>query len=78
VVDDVERARKHVNFSEWPRYSTTAQRAIKQTVAFSTGTHRMPVWYYVTLHPDAKLSERDIRLLAAWSRDTTPEPSSGP
>ena len=71
VVDDVERARKMVNFSEWPSYSPAQQQAIKQTIVFSTGTHRMPVWYYLTLHPDAKLSQRDLDALAEWARDTT-------
>ena len=75
VVADVERARKHVNFSEWPRYTTGQQRAIKQTIAFSTKTHRMPVWYYVTLHPDAKLSRADLFALLTWSTDTTRERS---
>jgi hypothetical protein len=78
VVDDVERARKVVNFSEWPRYTTAEQRAIKQTIAFSTKTHRMPTWYYLTLHPDAKLSREDLSALLTWATDTTPELSRGP
>ena len=28
----------------------------------------MPLWYYVTLHPDAKLSPEDLMLLSSWSR----------
>ena len=74
VVKDVEKARRHVNFTDWPRYSRPEQQAIKQTVAFVTGTHRMPLWYYVTMHPDAKLSQDDLAKLAAWARDTSTAP----
>lgn len=68
VVSDVERARKMVNFSDWASYDTTTQRALRHTIAFSTSSHRMPTWYYVTLHPDAKLSQQDYATLAAWAK----------
>jgi len=68
VVGDVERARKMVNFSDWASYDTTTQRALRHTIAFSTSAHRMPTWYYVTLHPDAKLSPQDYATLSAWAK----------
>lgn len=71
VVADVERARTLVNFSDWASYSPAEQSALKHTIAFSTQAHRMPTWYYVTLHPDAKLSPSDFAALTAWARDST-------
>ena len=71
VIDDVERARKMVNFSDWASYSPAAQAALKATIAFSTSTHRMPTWYYLTLHPDAKLSTADLASLTAWAKDSS-------
>jgi hypothetical protein len=68
VVSDVERARKMVNFSDWASYDTTTQRALRHTIAFSTSSHRMPTWYYVTLHPDAKLTQKDYATLNAWAK----------
>ena len=68
VVSDVERARKMVNFSDWASYDTATQRALRHTIAFSTSAHRMPTWYYVTLHPDAKLSQQDYATLTAWAK----------
>jgi hypothetical protein len=68
VVKDVERARKMVNFSDWASYSPEVQGALKATIAYSTSTHRMPTWYYVTLHPDAKLQPADYAALAAWAK----------
>jgi hypothetical protein len=32
-------------------------------------THRMPLWYYLTLHPDARLSPTDAKALTAWARE---------
>lgn len=26
----------------------------------------MPLWFYIPLHPDARLSEADIRILCDW------------
>jgi len=39
-----------------------------------TATHRMPLWYYVTLHPDAKLSLEDVEKLKQWSKTAQAEP----
>lgn len=71
VVSDVERARKLVNFSDWATYPPDVQAALKHTIAFSTQAHRMPTWYYVTLHPDAKLSPADFAALTAWAKDAS-------
>ena len=71
VIEDVERARKMVNFSDWASYSPQVQSALKATIAYSTSTHRMPTWYYLTLHPDAKLSATDLAALTAWARSSS-------
>lgn len=69
VVSDVERARTVLNFSDWTAYDSLEQVGLKHLIAHVTATHRMPLWYYVTLHPDAKLSRADLDSLAAWTRD---------
>ena len=68
VIGDVEKARTLVNFSDWASYDTTTQRALRHTIEFSTKSHRMPTWYYLTLHPDAKLSQQDYAAISAWAR----------
>lgn len=70
VVKDVEKARKMVNFSDWASFPPEVQAALKATIAYSTSTHRMPTWYYLTLHPDAKLAPADLAALTAWARST--------
>jgi hypothetical protein len=73
VVADVERARERLNFSDWTTYERERRVALRATSGPLTATHRMPLWYYVTLHPDARLSEADVGLLQAWSRGASEE-----
>ena len=68
VVADVERARGFLNFSDWGAYDTLQQRLLRSNIDRVTAAHRMPLWYYVTLHPDARLSAEDRKSLASWAR----------
>ena len=72
VVDDVDRARRVLNFSDWAALTPAQQKAQRQTIAWTTSEHRMPLWYYVTLHPDGRLSPQDLRALAVWAYDSVP------
>jgi hypothetical protein len=71
VVRDVNKARTLLNFSNWAAYTPEQQKALRHTVNWTTNAHRMPGWYYVTLHPDAKLEPADLARLTAWANDTT-------
>ena len=68
VVGDVDKARKVLNFSNWASLTPEQQQAQRHMVNWTTTAHRMPAWYYVTLHPDAKLEMTELNRLAAWSR----------
>lgn len=76
VVRDVERARAVVDFSNWAAYDPVLRAGLRAMVGPVTASHRMPVWYYLTLHPDARLSEQDLAALEAWSRGAFPEAGS--
>ena len=78
VVADVERARTRLNFSDWAAYPREHRVALRTLSGPITATHRMPLWYYVTLHPDARLSEADLAILQAWSREAATEPVAVP
>ena len=67
VVADVDRARKFVNFSDWQSMSPLYQQAAMANINRVNATHKMPLWYYVTLHPDGKLSDSDRRSLSRWA-----------
>jgi hypothetical protein len=67
VVDDVERARRVLNFSNWESHTPQNRAALRLMVSSATAAHRMPGWYYVSLHPDAKLTAQDLTALRRWA-----------
>jgi hypothetical protein len=71
VHDDVERAREFMNFSHWNEYSSEERRAFASEIAHATGSHIMPPPKYLWLHPDARLSNADLEVLAEWGRNQT-------
>ncbi|MGH7569532.1 MAG: heme-binding domain-containing protein [Gemmatimonadales bacterium] len=73
VVADVNRARAALNFSDWAAYGDDRRVALRATVGAVTASHRMPLWYYVTLHPDARLSPGELALLKDWARQAPAE-----
>ena len=78
VVDDVNRARQFLNFSDWAAYTPLQQRALQMSIDRVTATHQMPLWYYLTLHPDARLSPMDQQALTAWARENAQATRSTP
>jgi hypothetical protein len=73
VVRDVNRARVKLNFSDWQTYDADQRVALRAHVGPITATHRMPLWYYVTLHPDARLTPGESAALLEWSRQASEE-----
>lgn len=68
VVADVRRARTVMNFSDWQQHDSATQRILRENVMRVTASHRMPLWYYISLHPDARLSDADRQRLATWAK----------
>ncbi len=77
VVGDVSRARAALNFSEWQAYPPSVRNALRLLVNPVVAMHRMPLWYYVSLHPDARLSDEERAILRIWSEGVGREPSDG-
>ena len=73
VVADVDGARQRLNFSDWTAYDRERRVALRTLSGPLAATHRMPIWYYVTLHPDARLSDADVGLLQAWAQAASGE-----
>jgi hypothetical protein len=54
VARDVEGGRRHLNFSEWDHPQKHAE-----DVAEMVRNGAMPLWYYLPLHPSAKLTDAE-------------------
>jgi hypothetical protein len=65
VAHDVEEAREHFNVSTWDRGHGDADEAAHE---YEEG--EMPLWFYVPLHPEAKLTAEERDQLLAGLRAT--------
>jgi hypothetical protein len=67
IAHDVNEGRAALNFSTWNQLSPEKQaKSMKESwEEVSEGT--MPPWYYVALHPEARLSANDKSVLRAWA-----------
>jgi cytochrome c551/c552 len=72
VQRDVNGGRRHLNFSEWDQ----PQRHAKD-VAEEVKEGEMPPWFYLPMHPAAKLSDTEKDTLIAGAAQTF-GPQGGP
>lgn len=67
IAHDVNEGRAALNFSAWNQLSADKQaEAIKESWEV-VAEGKMPTWYYVALHPEARLSANDKSVLRTWS-----------
>jgi hypothetical protein len=52
VERDVKEGREHMNFSEWDKPQRHAEHVVEEVKSGD-----MPLWFYLPLHPAAKLSD---------------------
>jgi hypothetical protein len=76
---DVHEGRKHVDFTAWDSYSEKKRAKKLGDVWEEVEQGEMPLWFYVPLHPEARLSDADRESLHAWTRSlgATSEKESG-
>lgn len=67
IVRDVREGREELNFSTWNRYSTQEQvKKLKESWE-EVEEGKMPLWFYLPVHRDARLSAEDRALLRQWA-----------
>jgi len=63
---DVREGRRELNFSQW-RTLAPARKAKKVKESLTEIENGdMPPWYYLPMHPDAKLTGKDKAVLGSW------------
>ena len=67
VIDHVNEGRHDLNFSEWGKYSRQDQKAQLGQLCELITEGWMPLSSYTPLHPSAKLSDEDKKLLCSWA-----------
>jgi cytochrome c551/c552 len=70
IARDVTEGRRELNFSLWNYYNERRKSRKLKEIAEQVEQGKMPQWYYVSLHPDAKLSPADRELIIRWARQS--------
>ncbi|BAF70860.1 heme-binding domain-containing protein [Nitratiruptor sp. SB155-2] len=65
---DVVEGRKALNFSIWNSYSDTKKKELKKQI-YRSVVLAMPLPQYLWLHPEAKLSKEDKKIIQDWASD---------
>jgi hypothetical protein len=78
VVDHVNHGRKHLNFSDWARYDRKDAEELLEGIDETVRERAMPLSSYLILHPEAKLTDEDVKLLVDWARSERQRLASRP
>ncbi len=65
---DVKEGRRELNFSTWDLYPPDRKARKLKEAREQIEKGKMPLWYYVIIHPEAKLSSRDQELILKWAK----------
>ena len=65
---DVKEGRREVNFSTWEKYDTRRKTRKLKEITDELKKGEMPPWYYLPLHPEAKLSAAERELIVKWAK----------
>jgi cytochrome c551/c552 len=68
IARDVTDGRRELNFSLWDQYNERRRNRKLKELIEQVEKGKMPQWYYIALHPEAKLSAVDRDLIIKWAR----------
>lgn len=71
IAHDVKEGREHLNFSAWSNYNQRQLLKLYEEIQEVIEKNEMPLKSYLWLHPAARLTDEDKRMLKSWV-STTP------
>lgn len=66
VAWDVKEGREELNFSMWNQYTGKKKDKKLKEIAEEVDEREMPPWFYLPLHPEARLSSDDRQQVQEW------------
>lgn len=67
VISDVNDGRRHLNFSEWGNYDARRADHKLDEIEDEVEHGAMPLPIYVSMHPEAKMSDEDRKIIHDWA-----------
>lgn len=71
IAHDVQEAREHLNFSEWDRLGADERGEMIEEIWEEVEGGEMPLWFYLPMHPEARIEDRDRQILKTWASHAT-------
>lgn len=68
VINDVNHGRAHVNYSQWKELPPADKRRLLDNTCKLVADGSMPPRNYLRMHEEARVSEREVQRLCAWTR----------
>ena len=68
VARDVHEGREELNFSDWPAFDLEKQDDHLKHIKKQVEKGKMPLPIYLSMHPRARLSESERRIVVDWAR----------
>jgi mono/diheme cytochrome c family protein len=68
VEHDVHRGREHLNLSRWEQYSIDERIDLLSRIGTQLRQRKMPLKPYLLLHPEARLSDAERKLVIDWTK----------
>jgi hypothetical protein len=69
VEHDVHLGREHMNLSLWAQYSVDNRIDLLAKMGSQLRQGKMPLKQYLLLHPEARLSEAERKLILDWTKN---------
>jgi heme-binding protein len=67
IARDVREGREKLNFSTWNHYSTQEQVKKLEKTWQEIDEGKMPLWFYLPVHREARLADADRATLRQWA-----------
>jgi cytochrome c551/c552 len=74
VSHDVSEGREELNFSAWGDYPAKRRAKKLKESREEVEDGEMPPWYYLLMHPEARLDDAERARLLAWTAEAAPAP----
>jgi hypothetical protein len=68
VKSHIKKGREVVNFQEWDNYDDAKKQKIYKGIA-KTINFRMPMPMYLTMHKEAKLTQKERNMIKKWAEN---------